>query len=75
MKNTTTLPLGGSHNHVYSNRLNACLLDAGIQPAALRTFIFQHIDRPPVKLGLRAAIHYRITVIQMERLMLLLPSS
>lgn len=74
MKNPSTLPIGGSHN-ITSNRLNTCLEQAGIQPANLRVFIFQNIHRPPVSRGLKAAIHYRMMVIQMERLMLLLPSS
>lgn len=63
-------------SHDNSDRLIRCLVDAGIHPTMIRTFIFQSINRPPIKhKNLREAIRYRLMIVQAERLLLLLPAS
>lgn len=56
----------------YSVRLNECLADASIDRHVLLSFVLRSLKERPKHSTLKEAIHYRMEVIQAERLALLL---
>lgn len=55
----------------HSIRLTQCLADSGINTPLLCAYLQQSIQRPTDK-NLKNAIHYRMQVVQVERLIFLI---